>query len=174
MNDRQTISTWFYQYGNDVYNFLVYYQGSKDVEDLVQEVFIKAFKGIESFRHDSSPKTWLISIARHVAIDSARKRARSGVTGSIPFKEHYRVNNEHGPEDILLENEGMQELYAVIARQKRSYRDVLILRGIQNMSVLDTAAILGWKKSKVNTTYYRAKQTLEKQLNEQGASHNET
>ena len=70
------ISEWFYLYNKDIYHFLVYYIGSSDVEDLVQEVFIRAIKGFDTFQKKSSPKTWLFSIARHVGIDEIRKRKR--------------------------------------------------------------------------------------------------
>jgi RNA polymerase sigma-70 factor, ECF subfamily len=66
------ISEWFHQYSNDLYQFLIYYLGSSDVEDLVQEVFIRAIKNMDSFEEKSSPKTWLFSIARHIAIDEIR------------------------------------------------------------------------------------------------------
>lgn len=169
MEDRQTISKWFYDYSNDVYNFLVYYQGGTlDVEDLVQEVFIRAARGLASFRNDARPKTWLFSIARHVAIDHARKKTRTGESTSVPFEERYADGYHQGPENVLLEGEGMQELYASIMKLKRSYRDVLILRGIESMSVAETAEILDWKEPKVKTTYYRAKKALRKQLSEEG------
>lgn len=73
-NVRETISEWFYLYSNDVYNFLVYYTCTTDVEDLVQEVFIKAGRGLHSYKNQASPKTWLFTIARNTAIDEARKK----------------------------------------------------------------------------------------------------
>ena len=154
------ISEWFYQYGNDVYNFLVYYQGIKDVQDLVQEVFIKAAKGLASFRNDASLKTWLFSIARNVAIDHARKGARRIKTIREPLVEDFAWGSVRGPEDILLEDEALQELYETIQALKDSYAEVLILRGIEGMSVAETATVLDWKESKVKVTYHRAKLAL--------------
>lgn len=174
MNDRQMISEWFDQYSNDVYNFLVYYQGTTDVEDLVQEVFIKAARGLSSFRHDAKPKTWLFSIARHVAIDNARKRARRIDSSTTPLEDDYTGQSAHGPEDIVLEDEALQTLYAAIMELKTSYRDVVILRGIEAMNVAETAVILGWKESKVKQTYHRAKKALQKQLMQKGAFNHET
>ncbi|MFC0472450.1 sigma-70 family RNA polymerase sigma factor [Halalkalibacter kiskunsagensis] len=75
MSSHNKISDWFYQYSNDIYHYLLYRFGSTDVEDLVQEVFIRAMMGYDSFRSDSSPKTWLFTIARNVAIDENRKKA---------------------------------------------------------------------------------------------------
>ncbi|CAH2717571.1 hypothetical protein BACCIP111895_04785 [Neobacillus rhizosphaerae] len=69
------IEKWFIQYEKDVTNYLVYYTGSSDVEDLVQETFLRAFRAFSRFKNDSSPKTWLISIARNTAIDYYRKKS---------------------------------------------------------------------------------------------------
>src|SRR3954466_2885024 len=74
MEASEQVEIWFYKYEKDITNYLVYYTGSRDVEDMVQETFLRAFKGFNHFRHNSNPKTWLISIARNTAADSFRKK----------------------------------------------------------------------------------------------------
>ena len=54
--------------------FLVWFGGKDLADDLVQETFFKAWRARGKFRGDSSDKTWLIAIAKNVAIDSFRKR----------------------------------------------------------------------------------------------------
>lgn len=56
----EKVSEWFYLH------FFIYYMGCHDVEDFVQEVFIRAIKGFDSYRQKSTVKTWLFSIARQV------------------------------------------------------------------------------------------------------------
>ncbi|WP_254660760.1 sigma factor [Bacillus sp. FJAT-27225] len=43
MDAGQQIEQWFYQYEKDIFNYLVYYTGTRDVEDLVQDTFLRAF-----------------------------------------------------------------------------------------------------------------------------------
>jgi len=74
MDKNDLIEQWFLRYGDDIYKFLVYYTGNRDVEDLVQDVFLKALGSVGSFEVRSQPKTWLLTIARHTAIDHARKQ----------------------------------------------------------------------------------------------------
>ncbi|WP_456273533.1 RNA polymerase sigma factor [Bacillus sp. AK031] len=162
-NRAAIISEWFRQYSHDVFDFLVYYTGSLDVEDLVQEVFIKAFKGLKSYKGQSKPKTWLFSIARNVAIDEARKRKKKFWQATVPFDERLGPNDGETPEKILHQNEEKQELYRSIRKLKSSYRDVVLLRGIQNLSVAETAEVLNWKEGKVRTNYHRALKSLRKQ-----------
>ncbi|GGM39815.1 ECF RNA polymerase sigma factor SigX [Paraliobacillus quinghaiensis] len=161
-NTNKVISDWFYQYSNDVYNFLVYYTGSTDVEDLVQDVFIKAGKGLKSYKKQSSPKTWILSIARNVAIDEARKKENKVSKNKKEFDEQFWIDNKQytSPEKIILQNERHQELYKAIQQLKTNYRDVVILRGIKELSVKETAEILNWKAAKVRTNYHRALKRL--------------
>ncbi|MBS4198116.1 RNA polymerase sigma factor [Bacillus sp. FJAT-49732] len=153
------ISEWFHLYSNDVYNYLVYYTGSTDVEDLVQEVFIKVIMGLKSYKGQSSPKTWIISIARNVAIDDARKRNKKR---NLSFDEQLISIDGDSPEKFFLQNEEKQALYNAIQMLKSNYREVILLRGIKDMTVSETAEILNWKEEKVRSTYSRALKSLRK------------
>lgn len=165
-NERETISEWFTLYSQDVFNFLVYYSGTLDVEDLVQEVFIKAAKGLESYQSQASPKTWLFSIARNLAIDKARRMDTKISRTSQPFEDSTTDRKtSQSPEQILIGHEEKQELYRVINLQKKKYREVLILRGIQGLSVSETAHILCCKETAVRTNYHRAIKLLQNEPN---------
>lgn len=154
------ISDWFHQYSNDLYQFFIYYLGSTDVEDFVQEVFIRAIKKEDSFQEKSSPKTWLFSIARHVAIDEIRRKQRARLKELI-FKQSVESYTTTTPEHVLELNETHKELFEVIQRLKKSYRDVVVLRGIKELSVSETAEILNWKEEKVRLTFHRALKALQ-------------
>ncbi|WP_226669624.1 RNA polymerase sigma factor [Metabacillus litoralis] len=155
-----TISEWFFKYNKDIYHFLMYYVGSGDIEDLVQEVFIRAIKGFDSYQAKSSPKTWLFSIARNVGIDEIRKRKRNRVKSMLTFGEN-EPKEEKTPEKMLRLNEDKRILYQLIQSLKSNYRDVIILRSIKELSVTETADILNWNENKVRITYHRALKTLE-------------
>lgn len=156
------ISEWFSLYNKDIYHFLVYYIGSSDVEDLVQEVFIRAIKGFDSYEKRSSPKTWLFAIARHVGIDEMRNRKRLRMKQMIWFWDE--KTDKETPEEILQLNENNRLLYQAIHSLKVNYRDVIILRGIKELSVSETASILNWNENKVRITYHRALKTLQKSI----------
>lgn len=157
--ENKIISDWFYQYSDDIYHYLIYKLGSTDVEDLVQDVFIRAIKGFDSFKGNASPKTWLISIARHVAIDEVRKRKSAKFkTMQISNSKNY----ENSPEMILSQMETNKELFLAIQLLKPNYRDVIILRAIKELSVGETADILNWSENKVRITFHRALKALKK------------
>lgn len=165
-SDQQTISDWFYLYSQDIYNFLVYYTGTRDVEDLVQDVFIKAGRGLGSFQNQSSPKTWLMSIARNIAIDHARKRQTKVSLTALPWQDAtITTPTSDSPEQQVLDSEDKLALYHLINQQKKKFRDVLLLRGIQGLSVSETATILGCKETAVRTNFHRAIKALRSEPN---------
>lgn len=162
--DRHTMSEWFHLYSDDVYQYLIYRFGKVDVEDLVQETFIKAIQGLDSFHGRSHPKTWLFSIARNVAIDEMRKRKRQKWRDLVSFTSHHEGENPITPESDMMMNSEFEIIHNAINEMKPNYRDVFILRGIQELTIKETAGVLNWSESKVLSTYHRARKILQQKL----------
>jgi len=161
VDKERIIEDLFRKYNSYIYHFLVYYTQSTDVEDLVQESFLKALKGIHQFEGKADPKTWLVSIARRVAIDHHRRKQKQphipdNILQLIP-------SNQLHLEEYLIRQEEIQLIYKAINEMKKKDRDVLILRGIMDLSVSETAEVLGWTKNKVNLTLHRALKKLQLQ-----------
>ncbi|MFS0863755.1 RNA polymerase sigma factor [Fredinandcohnia sp. 179-A 10B2 NHS] len=164
MNHTNQMEEWFYQYGDDVYNFLVYLTGTKDVEDIVQEVFLKALRSISSFEARANPKTWLLTIARNLVIDKSRRK-KLFTFFPIDIAQSKLAATDYGdPEKTLLSDETQSEIYYAILSLKQSYKDVLILRLIVELTVDETASVLNWSNSKVTLTYHRAIKALQKKI----------
>jgi RNA polymerase sigma-70 factor, ECF subfamily len=159
------IETWFIQYEKDVTNYLVYYTGTTDVEDLVQETFLRAFRALGRFKHESSPKTWLISIARNTAIDLYRKHSVWEKLKRQLRQESPSPQRPH-TEDGLLKKLEYASLYEAINALKPNYRDVILLRGISELSAQEAGQVLGWSENKVNVTFFRAVKKLNEMLKE--------
>lgn len=165
MDEEHKITEWFHEYSNDILNFLIYYTGRVDVEDMAQEVFIKALRKFDTFHELSSPKTWLFSIARNIAIDTMRKQKKEKEKQQKLM--NYQPQRYHiSPEDMYKLNETNKDIYQKILSLKQNYRDVLILKGIKELTNKETAAILRWSENKVSVTYSRALKALAKQIGE--------
>lgn len=153
LSREKQIEDWFNRYVNDVYNFLIYYLGHKDVEDIVQDVFIKVISS-KKFESIHTPKTYLFTIARNTAIDHIRKSKRF----KLEFEDEMQgvPAQDPSPESLLLAREEHNVFLEHITRLKRSYKDVLVLRLINELSFKEIADTLHWSEAKVKTTYYRA------------------
>lgn len=129
-------------------------------EDIVQEVYIKILKSYHSFRGDSSEKTWIFSIARHTTYDFFRKQTRYRDRFVRLFSSNNQSNeikdNTPLPEEIVILDDEMQQLYKKLELCSTDQKQVIILRYIQSFSIEETANILGWSTSKVKTTQHRA------------------
>lgn len=158
MPHRDELELWFRQYSQDIYHFLTYYTGSLDVDDLVQDVFIKAYQSMDQFQGRSSVKTWLMKIARNQAIDQSRKNHKWAQL--LPYLFNTESLSEQGPEEIFEGQETLKAFYQATFQLKESYRVVLLLRLLEECSVEETAEILNWKTAKVTLTYHRALKKL--------------
>lgn len=147
----------------DVYRFLICFTGNQnDAEDLTQEVFIRVLKNLNKF-HSGSLTTWIFSIARHVAVDDYRKKRFSSIFKDDFFKRI--ASMEKNPSDFIEQDEMKRTVHKAISKLKPSYRAVVILRGINEFSIKETANILNCSESKVKVDYHRALKILKSQLN---------
>jgi RNA polymerase sigma-70 factor (ECF subfamily) len=166
------------KYHQDVFQFLFYMVKNKEqAEDLVQEVYIKVLRSYDRFEGKSSEKTWLFSIAKHVAIDSFRKHKgwKNKLLETFDWNTQQVKDTTPLPEEIALQNEQIQQMYRCLDKCKVDHRMVLILRYIQGLSIQETAQVLGWTESKVKTTQHRAIKVLKahmEELQEKGGNSN--
>lgn len=168
---KEIFQRFYEKYHFDLFNFLFYMVKNREqAEDLVQEVYIKVLRSYDQFQGKSSEKTWLFSIARHVAIDWFRKQKRSHEkdTNSIDDENvHYVIRDTAPlPEEIAIENEEIQLLYKCLSKCTEDQQSVLLLRYIQSFSIKETAEILGWTESKVKTTQHRGIKALKALMEE--------
>ena len=152
MNE-DVIEDLFNEYGDDVSTYLFYCTRSSDVEDMVQETFLRALRSWHSFRQESSPKTWLFSIARRVASDFQRDKVK--IARSM-WDVKTIASLTDGPEIVAERNETVRRVLEFVHRMKPAYRDVIVLRFVMDMSITATSKILGWSESRVKVTQHRA------------------
>ncbi|TKC18849.1 RNA polymerase sigma factor [Robertmurraya kyonggiensis] len=146
----------------DVYRFLICFTGSQnDAEDLTQEVFIRVLKNLPNY-NEGNLKTWIFSIAKHVAIDHYRKKRFTQVFKDGFFKQI--ASTEKGPNELFEQNELKRTVQLAISTLKPDFRAVVILRGISELSIKETADVLDCSESKVKVDYHRAMKILKKKL----------
>jgi RNA polymerase sigma-70 factor (ECF subfamily) len=152
----EAVDQLFSIYGDDVYRFALFtLHDENEAMDVVQETFFRAFRAWHTFRNESSPKTWLLHIARNYMFDMLRKRRseRSYQNQvSIPLVST-------GPESII-------ELIDLIHQLPQPMKQVILLRCIHDLSVEQTASVLGWTTAKVRVTQHRGLKKLRALLQE--------
>lgn len=163
---KEEIEDWYDKHSKSVLSFiLLMVKDYQQAEDLTHDTFVKAYLYFDSFKHFSSEKTWLFSIAHNVTVDFLRKRKPS-----LFFKEIFLMKKDYNPfpEEVIRIKEDSYELYKALGELKDTYRKVIILRKIKDFSIEDTAQILNWSESKVKSSLFRAIPALKRQLIKEG------
>ncbi|MDQ0888784.1 RNA polymerase sigma-70 factor (ECF subfamily) [Paenibacillus sp. V4I9] len=158
-----TIDSIYEEHYKSVYGFLICFTGNKsDAEDLTQEVFIKVIKSIANFNRYFQLRSWILSIAKHVAIDHYRRKKFYSLFNDNFFTK--LVAKTGSPQENLDTKETNKIIQESLTKLKPNYRSVFILRAINDLSIRETALILNCSESKVKVDYHRAVAMLQKLL----------
>jgi RNA polymerase sigma-70 factor (ECF subfamily) len=125
-----------------VYRFLLFLGRDANLaEDLTQEVFASAWRAIETFRGESSIRTWLHRIAYHAFVDVQRRRERDqAVVGGLGRRDGDTADDPlHG----ILAEESLSEVVRALRDLDLDERTVLVLHYVEGLSYREMAQILG-------------------------------
>jgi RNA polymerase sigma-70 factor (ECF subfamily) len=128
------------------------------IEDLAQEVFIRAYRSLPRFDLHGSARTstWLLTVARNVAIDARRKR-RLPVA---PLSEDAMAVTEGTPETERTRLELGRALEQAASELSDDHREVFVLAEIHGLEMNEIATILGVPENTVKTRLFRARAHL--------------
>jgi len=153
---------------------LSYMQNEADAEDVAQEAFIKAFRGLSTFRAESKFSTWLISIT----LNEARGRLRRQSVVRMESLEETSQEDKpvspallrdwrEIPSEALERKEIRQLLHDAVERLPEIYRQVFLLRDVEELNVNEAAEVLNISVPSVKVRLHRARLMLQKQLTPQ-------
>ena len=136
----------------------------EDASDLSQDVFLRAYRGLRSFRGQSTLATWLYRIGVNVCLNrvSAKDTLRR-LTEPIEEQQFVDVRAE-SPSDLILRDERAARVRAAIAQLPRKQRATLILRTYHEMSHQEIADVLGSSVGAVKANFFHALGNLKKLL----------
>jgi RNA polymerase sigma-70 factor (ECF subfamily) len=143
-----------------------------EAQDLTQEVFLRVFKTVRSFRSDEgSFATWLSRVTRNLLIDHYRRTRQERVTDSIeeqlPMLEEEGATASARPDQVLAGREASEILHATLQKLSPDLREAVILRDLQEMEYREIAEVLqipeGTVKSRINRGRAELARLLRKQ-----------
>ena len=168
LGDRNAFAVVLERHIKRVQHFVQHATNTTDNEDLVQEIFLKAWLNAATFRSQrSSLPTWLLRIARNQCIDSHRRQTVRPVGHSVSDGEERIAELDNGARsaaDTLIADEQLKELHAAIAALPERQRTALTLRQLQGTSNAEAAEILGVRVAAVESLLARARKNLKAAL----------
>ena len=132
----------------------------EDAWDILQEVWVKAYRNLGSLRETNRFRVWLYSISHKTAMSHQRGVYRKrNVIEDTPIPENAEdLNDRPSPEDA-------ERVHAALDRIELPFREVLTLHFLEDLSVEETAQVIGVPAGTVKSRLYYAKQALKKLLN---------
>jgi len=162
-------------YQDKVYSHCHYLAGNPDdAQDLAQDVFVQAFKGIRSFRNDADFGTWLHRIAVNQWINFCRRNQKMftlSLDEPLPTREGELNRELAASEESPLEKVERGEFNSMVGtalnRILPEFRTVLILREIEGYNYDEIAKMLGCSLGTVKSRINRGRKVLKKELEKQ-------
>jgi RNA polymerase sigma-70 factor (ECF subfamily) len=153
-------------------SILAMLRNDQEAEDAAQEVMVNAFRHLKNFRGDAKFSTWLVTIA----MNEARQRLRKAKAAQLESLDEDKEDREGDftpavltdwreiPSEALEKKEMRQKLRQAVEQLPPIYREVLVLRDLEEMNQEETAAALGIPVTLVKVRLHRARMMLQKIL----------
>jgi RNA polymerase sigma-70 factor (ECF subfamily) len=134
-----------------------------EVDELVQDTFVRAFGSLDGFRGDSSFRTWLFTIQRRLLVDRRRsERRRKGV---VELQDDDAAT-EFDALDSMVAGEMAERLQKVMGRLSPTQRDVFVLRVAEGLSYKEIAEVADTTEGAARVHYHNAMRVVKEFLNE--------
>lgn len=155
----------FDRYSRPITSFIFDIVGRRDLaEELAQETFVRAYRGLGSLRDGTKLSTWLFGIAKFTAWEAIRSERRRGSVGIDEVAEMPSVDEAARPEEQLLGRELNSVIQDALASLDDDKRAVFSLRIFQQKSYDEIVGITGFSLAKVKTDLHRARSEMRRRV----------
>ena len=166
-NPALAIETIMDMYGDEIKRLVfAYVKNSADTDDVTQEVFVTIYQKLNTFKGNSSLKSWIYSIAINKCKDYLRswharnKRLREKLITS----SHTMKKEEITPEEQALQRDHSSELFRTVMDLPIKYREIIILFYFKELSTGEISKILDMNEATVRTRLTRGREKLKECL----------
>lgn len=158
------------KYQRQIANLIYLSMGSRDdVEDLLQEVFVRAYRSLPRFKFDASFFSWLYRIGLNLCIDEIRKKKIRRIV-SLDFLTEDAIENQRQEHSSLLSNEGTlyderkEIIRDALQQLSMEHRQIILLREYEDLSYEEIAKTLHISVQAVKSRLFRARAELKELL----------
>lgn len=134
-----------------------------DVQEVVQDTFVRAFASLDGFRGESSLRTWLFTIARRLILDRRRSAKRRGV--QVEVQEGDAVTEYDSLDDVVAD-ETRTRLRSAMEELSPTQREVFVLRVSEGMSYKEIADSVGTTEGAARVHYHNAMRAIKEFLDD--------
>jgi RNA polymerase sigma factor (sigma-70 family) len=162
-NREETVEWLMNEFGRKVVRLaFTYLKQEQLAEDVAQEVFMKCYQKLDTFRHESSYQTWLYAITVNLCKDRLRSWSFRNIILNDIFST--RSINQHTPESTLMDNEAKSELSQCVLELPVKYREIIILYYYEELTYQQISELLGISSQTIKSRLHRGRNLLRKKL----------
>lgn len=169
--DKQAFNLLVSKYQRKVANLVSrYVSNQSDIADVVQEVFISAYRFLPSFRNDSAFYTWLYRIAVNTAKNYILSNGRKPTGSDIDLADAEQYDSSDmlrdiaSPESLLSSEQVRKTVIHALQSLPEDLRTVITLREIEGLSYEEIADVIGCPVGTVRSRIFRARDVIDNQL----------
>ena len=160
LGDKDAFGSIYNKYINKIYRFAFYRTSSKEIaEDIASQVFLKLFEKINQGGQIKSLQALLYQITRNLIIDHYRSKHNTEVP--LEFETAKQVTTMHEKINVRIDNEVLRP---AVMKLKEEYREVIILKYIEELSITEISKIIDKSPGNIRTITHRAIVELRKHL----------
>ena len=140
-----------------LFNFIYRYtKNRQDAEDLAQDTFIKAFRNFHRYDSKYPFGSWLFTIGRRTVFNHFRRAKK------MEPMEFDLADGDVGPDGAAEESDTRASIWEAAKSLKKDYREALVLKYVDGLSIEEIARVLNKTKSNVKIIFFRARKQLKK------------
>lgn len=152
-------------YFRDVYLFILAMSKNAELaEEITQETFFRALKGLDRFERACSVKTWLCQIGKNTYLTYLEKQKH--LAGEDNVEAAVLQEEMKSPEAIFLRKDEALSIYKILHYLEEPYKEVFTLRTLGDLSFREIGEIFERKEGWARVTYHRAKMKIQKLIKE--------
>lgn len=143
--------------------FAASFGAREEVDDLVQDTFIRAFQSLDGFRAESSFRTWLFTIERRLLLD--RRRAEKRRPSRVEVQED-DASTEYDALDAMVAGESANRVREAMRKLSPTQREVFALRVAQGLSYKEIAELVGTTEGAARVHYHNAMRAVKEHIDD--------
>ncbi len=147
------------RYQARVYGLAFHYvRNAEEARDVAQEIFVRLYEKLESFRDYGTFLPWMLRVGRNVCIDRLRRAKVRPADSGVPVEDGPELPDAGPtPEEAWIEGSRKRLLYEALRKLKEPYREVILLKEIQGLRLEEIATMLGLPLGTIKSRSNRAR-----------------
>lgn len=142
-----------------------YLRNADEARDVAQEIFIRVYERLDSFRGDETFVPWMLRLARNCCIDRIRRNKVRTPEFAVPIEDDPSIASDaQGPDELAHQSERQEMLYRALDKMTATSREMILMKEIQGLKIEEISLMLEVPVGTVKSRSNRARTELARRI----------